>query len=161
MDASVQAFKESAKRYCANIKSLSELPQLEAIQVALNSIAELFYLALLLLDSEPTDIDWPDLVGTKACASLCQRLGGLFGEKDLYWRLFEQTQQPPQEPLAGILSDDLADIWLDVKRGLQTLELNPEASLSDVLWSWKFSFETHWGRHAVSAMATLRSLLYS
>jgi hypothetical protein len=75
--------------------------------------------------------------------------------------VFEQTQQPPQEPLAGILSDDLADIWLDIKRGLQTLELNPEASLSDVLWSWKFSFETHWGRHAVSAMATLRSLLYS
>jgi hypothetical protein len=161
MDANVRAFRDSAKRYCDRIESLPELPRPEAIRVALELLAELFCLALQLPEVEPSGLDWPDKVGTEACAFLRQELTRFLGEKDLYWMVFEQTQLSSNDPVASSLSDDLADIWLDVKRGLHTLESSPEAALTDVIWSWKFSFEIHWGRHAVSAMATLLSLKYS
>ena len=73
--------------------------------------------------------------------------------------VFDPLKSPPEDPVAGSPADDLADIWFDVKRGLLIFEAKGEAALADVQWSWKFSFETHWGRHATGAMAAPGTLV--
>ena len=35
-----------------------------------------------------------------------------------------------------------------------------DASLDDVIWHWSSSFETHWGQHAVGAIAALNALCF-
>jgi hypothetical protein len=55
------------------------------------------------------------------------------------------------------LSDDLADIWLDLKHGL--LALDDRARPEDVTWEWRFGFYAHWGRHATEALRALHARL--
>lgn len=51
------------------------------------------------------------------------------------------------------LADDLADIWRDLRSALDWLDSG--ADPADVLWEWRFGFETHWGLHAVQALRAL------
>jgi hypothetical protein len=50
------------------------------------------------------------------------------------------------------LFDDLADIWRDLKPGL---ELFDAGERGDAAKDWRFNFDIHWGRHATSALYAL------
>lgn len=51
--------------------------------------------------------------------------------------------------------DGAVDIYGDLAEGLAIFD----AGRSDeALWSWRFSFGAHWGRHAVEALTAIRAL---
>lgn len=53
----------------------------------------------------------------------------------------------------GDASDDLADIWRDLKRGLDRWDRGAHRSAA---WQWSFSFPHHWGTHAVGVLRELQ-----
>lgn len=56
------------------------------------------------------------------------------------------------EVTMGDLADDLADIWRDLKRGLGLYEMGRHTAAA---WDWRYSFRSHWARHATSALEAL------
>jgi len=58
----------------------------------------------------------------------------------------------------GDLADDLADIYRDVSEGLSLWDAG---HLREALWTWVFSFETHWGQHLVDAQRVLHWWLFT
>jgi hypothetical protein len=56
-----------------------------------------------------------------------------------------------------MLSDDLGDVYRDVKEGL--LLRDAGFSDTDVAWQWRFQFWIHWGTLAVGALRALHSRL--
>jgi len=52
-----------------------------------------------------------------------------------------------------LVADDLADIWRDLRTGLNAMAT--ESRWEDVGWEWRFGLQTHWGKHAVDALAAL------
>lgn len=56
------------------------------------------------------------------------------------------------EPVWGSLSDDLADIYRDLAGGLSTCD---EGSMENACFEWSFSYQFHWARHAVNALAAI------
>ncbi len=75
-------------------------------------------------------------------------------EFDGYWEVFDPFEF--DEPVVGSLSDDLGDIYIDIHTGLDCLD---EGDPSAALWAWSFSYETHWGDHAVDAMRALHRIV--
>lgn len=61
------------------------------------------------------------------------------------------------EAIHGSLADDLADIYRDLKEGL-TLTSVKEYPSRGIVFEWQYSFETHWGKHAINAIAVLHSI---
>jgi hypothetical protein len=60
--------------------------------------------------------------------------------------------------VGGGLTDDLIDITLDLWEGLAALAAG---SAVEAIWHARFSFENHWGYHAVSALRALHTLRYA
>jgi len=58
----------------------------------------------------------------------------------------------PGEASIGSLSDDLLDIYRDVKGPLVVWQAGYPA---DAVWEWKLSFRSHWKRHATSGLRVL------
>ena len=58
------------------------------------------------------------------------------------------------DAIVGSLADDLADTYFDLKEGLALQEAG-ETEPSRVIWEWRFSFDIHWGEHALSALRSL------
>lgn len=73
-----------------------------------------------------------------------------------YSKFFSPEKGAAEEPVTGNLADDLADTYRDIKKGLNLYERGYAA---DAVWQWNQSFETHWGRHATSAMHALHAYL--
>ena len=67
-------------------------------------------------------------------------------------RVFDPFVFPPEEPVAGPISNDIADIYREVVGGLIEYEASrtPQA-----VWEWGFGLRSHWGRHAMDAMHAL------
>lgn len=157
--ASVEIFRQSAESFCTLVEEpRSELKQ-SALEALLVVLAETYYLGLLLPQIEPSTNEWPldDIAAREA--EVRSMLSALIGREDLYWLVFNPQTNPPNEPVAGMLSADLSEIWGDLKSGLLTLERYGEAALNDVQWDWRFSLKSHWGSHAVNALAALHSLV--
>ena len=77
---------------------------------------------------------------------------------DLYWQVFDPTKD--SEAIRGSLADDIADIYRDVKEGLDVH--NPNLALrQDTICSWRVLYYSHWGQHAINALYTIHFLLES
>lgn len=148
---------KEATRYCELIEEGVVLPDLVGeLRLAL---AELLVVACRLPAIEPeTDHDVPDVSDQeweRTYLTLGPRLAA-----DYYWSVrplpFEPAQGEP-DSTTGSLCDDLADIWRELTAGLRGREAGMAAN--DVLWHWRFGFESHWGQHAVDALRVLHALM--
>lgn len=74
-----------------------------------------------------------------------------FEEADLYWEVFDPYEEAPL--VCGSLSDDLLDVYRDLRRGLLIYDAGKVGS---AVWEWKFHFTNHWGDHAVDALRALQ-----
>lgn len=81
-------------------------------------------------------------------------------EQDHYRECFNPFELE-EEPVVGSLSDDLGDIYTDLREGLDILERGTPDDARDALWAWRFGFESHWGEHATGAIRALYWLLRS
>ena len=75
---------------------------------------------------------------------------------DYYWTItpFDFSGAERVE-LVGIVADDLADIYRDMKEGLDLLAAGE--SENDVVWEWRYGFCSHWGKHAVDALRIIHA----
>ena len=89
-------------------------------------------------------------------SQLYRSLQQTLGDWDIYWMVFDPTKD--REAITGSVSDDLADIYRDVREGV--VRLQSEASFAnEVIWEWRQSYYSHWGQHALNALYTIHSLL--
>jgi hypothetical protein len=73
-----------------------------------------------------------------------------FGVHDEYWEVLDPYIEA--EALIGALSDDVADVYADLARGLALWAADKRDA---AVWEWRFGFDIHWGDHAVDALRAL------
>lgn len=83
------------------------------------------------------------------------RLGALLGRYDSYLEVFDPYEEG--EPVRGLISDDLADIYLDLVEPLTAFD---SGRVHDAIWSWRFSLRGHGGDHIVDAMRAVHRLIH-
>ena len=105
----------------------------------------LYQVALDLPDVEPGDEE------EDAVASVTDWPG--MGEVDGYWEVFDPYEK--DDPVYASLSDDLVDVYRDVRAGLEMLRRHGEGALPSAIWHWRFNFGVHWGDHAIDALRAL------
>jgi hypothetical protein len=85
--------------------------------------------------------------------SLKKRLG----DTDTYLTVFDAATD--KEAIHGSLSDDIAEIYRDLKDDLVLMDRNAAAP-QNALWEWRYGFDSHWGHHAMSALKTIHDIRY-
>ncbi len=80
------------------------------------------------------------------------------GDEYPYRIAFDPLELEESEAVIATLSDDLSDIYRDVKPGLRALQHSPN-TIDGIVWEWRFSLLTHWGRHATGAIQALHELI--
>lgn len=102
--------------------------------------------------------DVPERISLDDYRRVKERIGAIT-QSDYFWICWKPFQSPPEKPICASLSDGLADIWRDLKPGLLALEEDEDKWSAAVFWDWKFSFDTHWGDHAVDSIWAIHKLL--
>jgi hypothetical protein len=142
----VDDFFQSAVHYSSLIEDFDSNHIHSKMKTLLLSLLDLYSKALTLTlpEVEPRDHELTDL------NIVVPQIN--FGEYDFYWEVFNPYEL--EAPVGASLSDDILDIYKDVKKGILLYEKNKHI---EAIWEWKFGFEIHWGSHAVDAIRALHS----
>lgn len=165
----VERFARVAERYCGIVDAAAHLEKEQILLQVYRILPELISEAILLRDTDPFEREKedtqddhlspaaPDMsISHKEWQDLYHVLQKKLGDTDTYWTVFDPTKD--QDVVCGSLSDDIADIYRDLKKGL--VEIRESAATPNlVIWDWRESFYNHWGDHATSALRTIHALL--
>jgi hypothetical protein len=112
-------------------------------------------------DLAPADDNAPSSALTHdEWAALFSDLSSQLGEYARYWEVYDPIRPEPDDPTAGNLADDLADIYRDLRDSLVGWRHWEAEQRQNALWPWRFNFQGHWGAHAVDAARAIHWLLH-
>ena len=155
-------FSQAARQFTALIESRRSDSPAAWLASVHTQLAELYAAAVALPQVEPdTEAANGREISHDQWTKLFKELGALLGRWNLYWDVYDPYDQATHDPVAGSLADDLADIYRDVRDGLSLEETDGASHPNDVLWRWRFDFESHWAAHASGALRALGSALFA
>ena len=88
-------------------------------------------------------------------------LANLMGEKDDYLEVFVQDMVYSDTPIKKNISEDLADIYQDVKNFVSVFKLGFDETMHDSLALCKENFALYWGQTLVNTMRALHDVRYN
>lgn len=85
----------------------------------------------------------------------------VLGESDRYLEVFHPDIQLSEEGIATDISEDLADIYQDLKDFLLCYQIGNEEAMNDALALCLSSFREYWGQRLVNSMRAMHNALYN
>ena len=155
----INAFVDDARRFCSLVEQDAVSSSWAFAQDCLSHVMSLYGSALMLPEVEADNPDLLARIDHENWNVLRQKIA-LKLSRDFYWMVFEPLDRDSPAPVMGSLSDDLADIWRDLKPGLLAMDALSGHTLNDVVCGWRSSFEFHWGHHVASAVPALHALCF-
>jgi hypothetical protein len=154
----VDEFIKAVREYCTLIENNAEIPNNEFVYGCLTSLSSLYNLAIQLPDFESATDDLFEVELKSRMGELIKKFNG----KDFYGNVPDPYGNCEKygniEASYGSLSDDLSDIYNDIKSSLIQYDTEGDNNKIDALWQWKFDFTTHYGIHIVNALTALHRL---
>lgn len=154
----VSNFLAVVKPFCRLIESHTALSKDEFVKQCAVLLPQLFSGAVNLLDVSVESTEDYELAGMthEQWKAIYSHLQEKLGRDDLYWDVFDPYLE--EAPCMMSLSDDLSDIYRDLKPGLDASGKTDTDSIQAV-WEWRFSFLCHWGRHCAGALRAIHRIL--
>ena len=147
----VAVFVDQAWQFCEFVEKANQYARDERLVAARQRLLEVYEAGSKLPQVEP-----PEGIEAGPSPERPQGWAG-FEDVDLYWEVFDPYEE--SAPVAGSLSDDLLDIYGDLRRGLALWDKGVGTKNDDfkvsAIWEWRFHFEIHWGDHAIDALRAL------
>jgi hypothetical protein len=155
-------FVAVANEFCKYAERASGLKGDELLRI-LQRILPLMYLKASLLPLlEPyfdegnekfvTESDW---------VSIHDTLRRKFGSADDYLEVFDDRIKDVEGPVLSSISENIADIYQDIKDFLLLYQTGTGEVMNDALWECRMNFENIWGQKLVNALRAIHRFIYS
>jgi len=152
----VRAFARSVQAYCAVIDNCNNYSSSQFILQLAEALAALYKDGFGLPDVEPTTTE----LGPRLTPEELSRIISCVHEKLTSAVQYYKDHGTDEEYLATILlSDDLSDLYQDVKAALTVFKRGSDDDVRNAVWEWRFGFMGHYGRHMASAIRTVHLML--
>jgi hypothetical protein len=106
-----------------------------------------------MLDGEPehfvTEMDYN---------TIQQKVASIFGSDDAYLEVFVDEMQYSDEPITAFISENIADIYQELRDLCSTFQIDDEAVQNDALLAFVEAFEQHWGQKLLNVLRPLHVL---
>ncbi len=155
-------FVTVANEYCRFVECISGDPVREFLGKT-QKILPLLYLKISVLpqfESEE-EIYLEKFVSEVDYNFLQQRIMNLLGEHDDYKEVFDKGMQFSEQPLTESISEDLADIYQDLKDFVMSYQIGDEMIMQEALWECMNNFKNFWGQKLVNCLRAIHELFFS
>lgn len=155
-------FVTVAVQYCAYLENFEETTESELTD-KLTKILPLLYLKAALVPETDTinDEDSEISVTEDDYNYITSKLYNIFLNNDAYLEVFLQDMKYSETPIAASISEDLADIYQDLKNFVTIFERGITENMNDALYVCMENFKAYWGQKLVNVLRALHSLKYS
>lgn len=150
--SALNEFADAARRYC-EWTELSQSTGVQALHEVQLLLGELHFRANRLPElevsenEEITEESRPVEIYEEICRRYSERLP--FSDYFVASEPLDYANFDKPETSLGWLADDLRDIYIDLKKGLEHFVAG---RMIEANWDWRFQFIHHWGEHATGAL---------
>lgn len=158
----VVEFVAVANEFCKYTEHASELKGDELLKI-LQRILPLMYLKASLLpaltpyfeDGNEKFVTESDWIGIN------EILKEKFGTANDYLEVFDEKISESDGHVISNLSENMADIYQDMKDFLLLYQTGTAEVMNDAVWECRMNFENFWGQKLVNAMRAIHKFIYS
>jgi len=83
------------------------------------------------------------------------------GQYDSYEEVFTQLHEESDDAVSASISENMADMYQDIKDFLLLYEIGTEDVMYEAIWECRQSFKTYWGQRLTNGLRALHFLRYS
>ena len=155
-------FVTVAAETCLFLEHAAEFSQTDFIQKAVK-ILPLLYLNVSLLETPALVFDDPTekFVNEEDYLFVREQIEQLLGADDSYLEVFHPDMAISDTPIAAFISENLADIYQELKDFAASYQLADVDIMNDALVACIEAFGEHWGQKLLNALRALHALRFS
>lgn len=154
-------FVTVAVQYCSALENI-EVETEKEITDKLSKLLPLLYLKASLLP----EIEFEDEVYTEVTVTendynqVLSSIYNIYKKNDSYLEVFLDDMKYSDTPISASISENLTDIYQDIKNFISIFEMGIEESMSESLYTCTQNFKLYWGQSLVNVLRALHSLKY-
>jgi len=155
-------FVTVANEYCTFIENNSAFSQKQLVEKAQKIFALLYLKASLLPDIDGENAETPEKCVTEVDYNyLLETISAKLGEHDGYLEVFDPNMQFSDAPLESSISENICDIYQDLKDFIFAFRIGTVEIMADALWECQNNFKEFWGQKLVNCLRAIHALIYS
>ena len=149
-------FVRAANEFCRYLEELKGTEGKAFIAETVRHLAELYALFLKTGETEPVFETPPEpTVTEQEWSALFQRIAGILGPLNDILRVAEEDEFDRSELVNHTISEDLADVYQELKDFAIIYSRGLEELMNDAAWELRVRFAEHWGMKLLRALSAL------
>ena len=161
-DKNVIEFVTVAAEFFAFLERAERMKRSTFVDTSLKLLPLLYLKASMLPKCETIGDEAPETYVTEEIYEILRiNLSGLMGDKDDYLDVFVQDMVYSDQPIKKSISEDLADIYQDIKDFIFGFQLGLNETMNDSLAICQENFGTLWGQKLVNTLRALHDVKYN
>ena len=161
-DKNVIEFFTVSAEFCAFLERAERMKCSTFVDTSLKILPLLYLKASMLPKCETIGDEAPETYVTEEIYEILRiNLSGLMGDKDDYLDVFVQDMVYSDQPIKKSISEDLADIYQDIKDFIFVFQLGLNETMNDSLAICQENFGTLWGQKLVNTLRALHDVKYN
>ena len=161
-DRNVVEFVTVAAEFCKFLEQAETMKRDIFVDTSLKILPLLYLKAAMLPETEIIGDDAPESYVTEETYEVLRiNLAGILAEKDDYLDVFIQDMVYSDQPIKKSISEDLADIYQDIKDFIFVFQLGLNETMNDSLAICQENFGMLWGQKLVNTLRALHDVKYS
>jgi Domain of unknown function (DUF5063) len=158
----VVEFVAVANEFCKYAEHASELKGDELLKILQRILPLLYLKASLLPQLEPFFEDGNEKFVTEAdWTAINDTLKEKFGTANDFLEVFDEKINEAEGPVVSSISENLADIYQDIKDFLLLYQTGTTEVMNDAVWECRLNFENFWGQKLTNSMRAIHKFIYS
>ncbi len=155
-------FVTVAAEYCGFIERSRGADRKTFVDTALKILPLLYLKASLIPECELIGEDDLEVFVTEDDYEYVRRaVANVLGPQDDYLEVFHPDMAYSDAPIKKCISEDLADIYQDLKDFIGVFQLGMNVTMNDSLYVCKEHFAEFWGQRLVNTMRALHDVKYN
>lgn len=157
----VVEFVTVATEFCKFLEQVEATPRPVLVDTTLK-ILPLLYLKATMLSPVASvgSFDLETYVTEDTYEVVRMNLAGILAEKDDYLDVFVSDMKYSDQPIARYISEDLADIYQDVRNFVFIFQLGITENMHEALAQCQENFRLYWGQKLVNTLRALHDVRY-
>lgn len=155
-------FVTVAAEFCAYVERANELTRKEFVGTMLKLLPLLYLKAQMLpQDKKNDDSETEDFVTEDSYEILRLTIAELLAEHDTYLDVFVADMKYSDTPVTKNISEDIADIYQDIKNFVCLFRLGINSTMHDAIVECNEHFRQYWGQTLVNTLRALHDIEYN
>lgn len=155
-------FVTVAAEFCAYLERIGQYTKKEFVSTMLKILPLMYIKAQMLPDEERISDEAPqEFVTEESYEVLRISLAEILSDKDTYLDVFVKDMKYSDTPVTKNISEDIADIYQDVKNFVCLFQLGINEIMHDAITECNEHFRMYWGQTLVNTLRALHEIEYS